>query len=77
VVLVVAHNTLLRLGMCALLDLPISRYRQLFPRLDNAAITELRLPAGRAEPASLLSLNIPLLVTARLHENRSPRTTDE
>ena len=60
VVLVVAHNTLLRLAMCALLDLPISRYRQLFPRLDNAAISALRLRVGRAEPASLLSLNMPL-----------------
>jgi broad specificity phosphatase PhoE len=60
VVLVVAHNTVLRLAMCALLDLPISRYRQLFPRLDNAAISELHLRVGRAEPASLLSLNIPL-----------------
>lgn len=56
-VLVVAHNTLLRLAMCVLLDLPVGRYRQLFPRLDNAAVSELRVPADPAEPASLLSLN--------------------
>jgi len=56
-ILVVAHNTVLRLGMCSLLDLPVRRYRQLFPRLDNAAVSEIRLPVDPAEPASLLSLN--------------------
>lgn len=30
-VLVVAHNTLLRLALCALLDLPVGRYRSLLP----------------------------------------------
>lgn len=59
-VLVVAHNTLLRLALCTLLDVPISRYRQLFPRLDNAAITELRIPAGSGALASLMSLNVPV-----------------
>lgn len=58
-VLVVAHNTVLRLGICALLDLPVGRYRQLFPRLDNAAVTELTV-ADRTGSASLLSLNVPL-----------------
>jgi probable phosphoglycerate mutase len=57
-VLVVAHNTALRLGMCVLLGLPLSRYRQLFPRLDNAAITQLTVPRDRDEFASLLSLNV-------------------
>jgi probable phosphoglycerate mutase len=56
-VLVVAHNTLLRLAMCALLDLPVARYRSLFPRLENAAITELSVPLDPARPASLLTLN--------------------
>jgi len=56
-VLVVAHNTLLRLAMCVLLDLPVGRYRQLFPRLDNAAVTEVRVPHDPDQPASLLSLN--------------------
>lgn len=56
-VLVVAHNTLLRLALCALLDIPVSRYRSLFPRLENAAITEVSIPADAARPASLLSLN--------------------
>lgn len=56
-VLVVAHNTLLRLGLCALLDLPVGRYRQLFPRLDNATVTEILVPRDRSSPASLLTLN--------------------
>lgn len=59
-VLVVAHNTVLRLAICALLDLPVGRYRQLFPRLDNAALTELSLPADPLGSASLLSLNVRL-----------------
>ncbi|MFJ5266124.1 histidine phosphatase family protein [Streptomyces sp. NPDC088387] len=56
-VLVVAHNTLLRLVLCALLSIPLGEYRRVFPRLRNTAITELRLaPNG---PAALLSLNVP------------------
>lgn len=57
-VLVIAHNTVLRLAMCALLDLPVGRYRQLFPRLDNGAVTELLVPRDRSSPASLISLNV-------------------
>ena len=57
-VLVIAHNTLLRLAMCALLDLPVSRYRQLFPRLDTARVTELDVPIDPDLPASLISLNL-------------------
>ena len=59
-VLVVAHNTLLRLALCALLGLPPARYRQVFPRLDNTAVTEIDLPADRASPAALLRLNVPV-----------------
>lgn len=42
-VLVVTHNTFLRLTLCRLLDIPLSRYRTVFPRLDNAAITEITI----------------------------------
>lgn len=63
-VLVVAHNTLLRLALCALLGLPPARYRQVFPRLDNTAVTEIDLPADRASPAALLRLNVPVPVPA-------------
>ncbi|MER7044594.1 histidine phosphatase family protein [Streptomyces jumonjinensis] len=55
-VLVVAHNTLLRLVLCELLAIPLGNYRRVFPRLRNTAVTELRLtPASCA----LLSLNLP------------------
>ena len=58
-VLVVAHNTVLRLGICALIGVPVSRYRVLFPRLDNAALTELAVPLDRDTFSALLSLNAP------------------
>jgi broad specificity phosphatase PhoE len=57
-VLVVAHNTVLRLALCVLLGLPVSGYRQSFPRLDNAAVTELAVPIDPQRPVSLLSLNV-------------------
>ncbi|MFF1718720.1 histidine phosphatase family protein [Streptomyces sviceus] len=56
-VLVVAHNTLLRLTLCTLLSIPLGEYRRVFPRLRNAAITELRLDQDGS--AALLSLNVP------------------
>jgi len=58
-VLVVAHNTLLRLGLCVLTGIPVARYRDVFPRLDNAALTEIALHPDPARPAALLSLNVP------------------
>ncbi|MEU6351170.1 histidine phosphatase family protein [Streptomyces sp. NPDC047072] len=56
-VLVVAHNTLLRLALCTLLGIPLAEYRRVFPQLRNAAITELRLDTEGS--AALLSLNVP------------------
>ncbi|MEU7281157.1 histidine phosphatase family protein [Streptomyces sp. NPDC045431] len=56
-VLVVAHSTLVRLVLCKLLGIPLARYRQVFPALENGALTELRLPPGGQ--ASLLRLNAP------------------
>ncbi|AVH58735.1 MULTISPECIES: histidine phosphatase family protein [Streptomyces] len=55
-VLVVAHNTLLRLVLCSLLSIPLSEYRRVFPHLRNAALTELHVRDGEA---GLLSLNVP------------------
>lgn len=55
-VLVVAHNTLLRLVLCRLLGIPLSEYRRVFPRLRNAAVSELRVQEGTV---ALLSLNVP------------------
>lgn len=57
-VLVVAHNTLLRLVLCELLGIPLADYRRVFPQLRNAAVSELRL-APDAERAALISLNLP------------------
>ncbi|MGV9454815.1 histidine phosphatase family protein [Streptomyces sp. NPDC003635] len=56
-VLVVAHNTLLRLVLCTLLRIPARDYRRVFPRLRNTAITEV-LMTSEGE-AALLSLNVP------------------
>ncbi|MFJ8074919.1 histidine phosphatase family protein [Streptomyces sp. NPDC096176] len=57
-VLVVAHNTLLRLVLCELLGIPLRDYRRVFPQLRNVAVTEIRL-AGDGGPAALLGLNLP------------------
>jgi probable phosphoglycerate mutase len=58
-VLVIAHNTLLRLALCRWLGIPLSRYRAVLPRLDNAAATRLRVPADAGAPPALLALNVP------------------
>ncbi|MFJ5864994.1 histidine phosphatase family protein [Streptomyces parvus] len=55
-VLVVAHNTLLRIALCELLGLPLGRYRRIFPRLDNGAVTEIEI---RGAETALRSLNVP------------------
>lgn len=56
-VLVVAHNTLLRIVLCELLQIPISRYRSTFPKLANDTLTEISLDS---EHTSLLSFNSPI-----------------
>ncbi|TWF74713.1 putative phosphoglycerate mutase [Pseudonocardia hierapolitana] len=58
-VLVVAHNTLLRLALCTWLGIPLARYRAVLPRLENAAATRLRVPAEPDRPPALLALNVP------------------
>ncbi|MFJ5293262.1 histidine phosphatase family protein [Streptomyces sp. NPDC088348] len=55
-VLVVAHNTLLRMALCSMLGIPVGRYRLVFPRLDNAAVTEIGVSGTRT---ALRSLNVP------------------
>jgi probable phosphoglycerate mutase len=57
-VLVVAHNTLLRLVLCQLLSIPLGEYRRVFPRLRNAAVSEIRLAQGES---ALLSFNLPCM----------------
>ena len=41
-VLVVAHNTLLRLALCQMLGVPLGRYRRIMPRVVNGAVSEVR-----------------------------------
>lgn len=55
-VLVVAHNTLFRLVLCSLLSIPSADYRRVFPRLLNAAVSEVRIDG---DTTALLSLNVP------------------
>lgn len=52
--LVVAHNTILRLVLCKLMQIPLSRYRTTFPGLANGAITEIAITAAGA---AILSFN--------------------
>ena len=58
--LVVAHNTALRLALCLLLGIDLSHYRRVFPRIDNGALTRLRVPTDGEDPPALLGLNLPL-----------------
>ncbi|MEU3251639.1 histidine phosphatase family protein [Streptomyces sp. NPDC006997] len=55
-VLVVSHNSLLRLALCTLLSVPLREYRRVFPALRNGAVSELVMDGGTA---GLLSLNVP------------------
>lgn len=60
-VLVVAHNTVLRLALCRLLGIDLSEYRRVLPRLDNVALTRVRMPRGpERQPPALLGFNIPI-----------------
>ncbi|MEV4758459.1 histidine phosphatase family protein [Micromonospora sp. NPDC049559] len=75
-VLVVAHNTLIRLVTCAVLGVPLAEYRRRLPALDPAATTTLRLPAtAGAEPVALLAYNVPLCRGWDDHDAAEPRTT--
>jgi probable phosphoglycerate mutase len=58
-VLVVAHNTALRIALCALLGIPLGRYRLALPRLENAAVSEIELDKADGGRAVLRSLNVP------------------
>ncbi|GGO93993.1 histidine phosphatase family protein [Wenjunlia tyrosinilytica] len=57
-VLVVGHSTLGRLLLCHFLEVPLSRYRQLFPAVRNCGITEVRWDGDRS--VSLLEFNTPV-----------------
>jgi probable phosphoglycerate mutase len=55
-VLVVAHNTLIRLTLCSLLGIPLASYRTVFPVVRNGALTEIGL---EGEKTALLQYNSP------------------
>jgi probable phosphoglycerate mutase len=57
-VLVVAHDSLIRLALCRLLDIDLRRYRRAFHRLDHAALTHVSL--AEAGDASLSTFNVPV-----------------
>lgn len=55
-VLVVAHNTLIRLVICSVLGVPLRDYRRRLPRFDPAATATLRM----TDPVALLAYNVPV-----------------
>lgn len=55
VVLVVMHSTLMRLLLCTALGVDPDRYRALFPRVRNGALTELQWQGGQG---ALLGFNV-------------------
>ncbi|GAA4715625.1 histidine phosphatase family protein [Phytohabitans rumicis] len=57
-VLVIAHSTLIRLVVCAVLGVPLREYRRKLPRLAPASRTELEFGAGGA--VALLAYNVGL-----------------
>lgn len=68
---VVAHATTLRLVLCALLGIPLDDYRRAFPRLDNVAVTTVRLERGADRlRAGLIACNV--AVAAPAHPTAGP-----
>lgn len=61
-VLVVCHNTVLRLALCRLLGVPGSGYRRLLPSPDNTACTEVRavLSGEGVLSGALVRYNVPI-----------------
>ncbi|MDG4820542.1 histidine phosphatase family protein [Asanoa sp. WMMD1127] len=53
-VLVIAHSTLIRLVVCAVLGVPLGEYRRRLPVLEPTATTTLRFP----EPVGVVSYNV-------------------
>lgn len=64
-VLVVAHSTVVRLVLCALLGIDPARYREVMPELGNCTLNEVALDPGRRDGgAALLSYNAAPRATA-------------
>ncbi|MEV5827016.1 histidine phosphatase family protein [Spirillospora sp. NPDC052242] len=56
-VLIVGHDTLLRLTLCGLLGIDPSTYRTVFPQVRGCAVTELTVTA---QCGALMSYNVPI-----------------
>jgi len=56
-VLVVAHNSVIRLALCRLLGAPLGDYRRRYPAILNCALTEVRMTGRRR---ALLQFNVPV-----------------
>jgi broad specificity phosphatase PhoE len=63
-VLVVTHNTLIRVALCQLLGVPLSKYRAVFPAIANGALSEIGLQDGHV---ALLKFNLPLEINLSGH----------
>lgn len=57
-VLIIAHNTLIRLLLCDALGIAPTRYRDVFPEVGNVSINEMKL-TGHA--TALLHFNVPIV----------------
>ena len=60
-VLVICHNTLIRLLLCNLLGIEPANYRRVFPALDSVSLTELKFERGIA---ALLRFNASIVPCA-------------
>ena len=60
--LVVAHNTLIRLVLCRLLNIPLSKYRIVFPQVATGTFAEVALASSPDGPTALLAFNAPLIL---------------
>ncbi|MHB8294092.1 MAG: histidine phosphatase family protein [Acidimicrobiales bacterium] len=58
-VLVVTHNSLIRLVLCHLLGIPLPEYRSRFPSIDNCCLNEVHVLPG--EQAELRQFNVPVV----------------
>jgi probable phosphoglycerate mutase len=56
-VLAVTHNTLIRIALCQLLGVPLSKYRTVFATIANGALSEIRLQNGQV---ALMKFNAPV-----------------
>ncbi len=57
-VLVVTHNTVIRLTLCRLLGIPLAHYRDRFPSVRSCHLNHVRVLPGKQ--AALLQFNAPL-----------------